>query len=237
MHTFVAASATNLPSSIANKAEATMQDAARTQAEVLTALSNPAMYHGKPVRRIDTHAATIFLAGARAIKIKRAVKFPFLDYSTLDRRKAACEAEIAVNQPYAPEIYRGVVAITRQSDGSLQIDGNGTSVEWAVEMHRFDENATFDNLADHKLIDDKLADTVARAVVVAHGKAPVAEIEPWLAAFKSYIAQNDAAFRSDPSLFSLGDVARLSALSLKAYEQNCPLLLKRGAAGFVRRLH
>ena len=60
----------------------------------------------------------------------------------------------------------------------------GTSVEWAVEMHRFDENATLDNLADHKLIDDKLADTVARAVVVAHGKAPVAEIEPWLAAFK-----------------------------------------------------
>src|SRR6185437_2285696 len=134
MHTFVAASATNLPSSIANKAEATMQDAERTQVEVLTALSNPAMYGGETVRRIDTHASTIFLAGARAIKIKRAVTFPFLDYSTLDRRKAACEAEIAVNQPYAPEIYRGIVAITRQSDGALRIGGNGIPVEWAVDM-------------------------------------------------------------------------------------------------------
>ncbi len=214
-----------------------MQDSARTQVEVLTALSNPAMYGGDTVRRIDTHASTVFLAGARAIKIKRAVTFPFLDYSTLDRRKAACEAEIAVNQPYAPEIYQGIVAITRQSDGAFRIGGNGIPVEWAVYMHRFDENVTLDNLADRNLIDDKLADNLARTVAVAHDKAPVAEVEPWLAAFKLYIAQNDAAFQSDPSLFPLDDVDRLKASSLKIYELNYPLLVKRGADGFVRRLH
>ena len=53
------------------------------------------------------------IAGGRAIKVKRAARFPFLDYSTLEKRKQACETEIAVNVPYAPEIYRGVVAITR----------------------------------------------------------------------------------------------------------------------------
>jgi len=207
------------------------------QAEALTALSDPAIHGGAAVRRIDTHAATVFLAGERAIKIKREVRFPFLDYSTLDRRKAACEAEIAINRPLAPQIYRGVVAITREADGSLRIGGNGTPIEWAVEMRRFDENATLDNLAGRGLIDDKLADKLARTVVVAHGKAPAAEAEPWLAALKSFIDQNDAAFRSDPSLFPLGDVESLTALSLKAYEQNRPLLLRRGAAGFIRRLH
>ena len=55
----------------------------------------------------------VFLAGTRALKIKRAVRFPFLDYSTLDRRKAACAAELAVNHPFAPAIYRRVVPITR----------------------------------------------------------------------------------------------------------------------------
>ena len=214
-----------------------MDGSTHAQAELLTALADPAMHGGEAVRRIDTHSASVFLAGDRAIKVKRAVRFPFLDYSTLQRRKAACDAEIAINRPWAPQIYRGVVAITREADGSLQIGGNGTPVEWAVEMRRFDENATLDRLAERGLIDDSLADNLARAVFVAHGKASVAEVEPWLAAFRSFIDQNDAAFRSDPSLFPLGDAESLTALSLKAYEQTRPLLLRRGAAGFVKRLH
>ena len=92
-------------------------------------------------------------------------------FSTIRRsakRKAACEAEIAVNAPYAPEIYRGVVAITRGSDGGLAIGGNGEPVEWAVDMHRFDETRTLDHMA--KDIDDVLADALGRAVAAAHAK-------------------------------------------------------------------
>lgn len=207
------------------------------QAEVLAALSNPAMHGGETVTRIDTHASAIFLAGRRALKIKRAVKFPFLDYSTLDRRKAACEDEITVNRSSAPQIYRGVVAITREADGTVRIGGKGTPIEWAVEMLRFDENATFDNLADHGRIDGRLAESLAHAVCAAHGKAPVAEAQPWLAAFGAYIGQNDAAFRADPSLFPRPDVDYLTATSREAYERNYKFLLARGAAGFVRRLH
>ena len=102
---------------------------------------------GKKIRRIDTHASTVFLAKDRALKVKRAVRFPFLDYSTLEKRKAACEAEIKVNAPYAPQIYRGVVPITRDAGGKLTVGGSGAAVEWAVEMARFDENCTLDHLA------------------------------------------------------------------------------------------
>ena len=68
-------------------------------------LADPSTYGGAKVTRIDTHAAAVFLAGEHAYKIKRAVKFPFLDFSTLALRKAALEAEIEANRPFAPQLY------------------------------------------------------------------------------------------------------------------------------------
>ena len=109
------------------------------QDEVFTFLADPATHRGAAVRRIDTHGAAVFLAGDRVYKVKRAVQFPFMDYSTLELRKAACEAEIAINQPLAPEIYLGVRAINRAPDGKLCIDCEGAPVEYSVEMVRFDE--------------------------------------------------------------------------------------------------
>src|SRR5499427_4045972 len=109
------------------------------QQEVFAFLADAATHGGGAVQRVDTHAASVFLAGERAFKVKRAVRFPFLDFSTLEKRKSACEAEIEVNRPFAPELYRGVVAITREAGGRLTIGGKGEPVEWAVEMRRFDE--------------------------------------------------------------------------------------------------
>src|SRR3977135_1234731 len=135
-----------------------------SQEEVLALLSDPATHGGEPVRRIDTHAASVFLAGERAYKVKRAVKFPFLDYTTPDKRKAACEAEMKVNRPFAPGLYLRSVAITRQADGRLAIDGAGVPIEWAVEMRRFDESATLDHLAARNKIDAGLADDLAQVI-------------------------------------------------------------------------
>src|SRR5437762_2274706 len=110
------------------------------QEPVFALLADPATHGGQPVRRIDTHVAAVFLAGERALKVKRAVRFAFLDFSDADKRRAACEAELAANRPFAPQIYRRVVPITRDPDGHLALDGRGTPVEWAVEMQRFDED-------------------------------------------------------------------------------------------------
>src|SRR5215813_3827517 len=143
-----------------------MSKDADNQQEVFGFLADPATYSGEKVQRIDTHAASVFLAGDRALKVKRAVRFPFLDYSTLEKRKHACKAEIAVNAPYAPEIYRGVVAITREASGKLAIGGAGTPVEWAVDMRRFAEKRTLDHITGE--IDAALADALGRAVAAAH---------------------------------------------------------------------
>jgi uncharacterized protein len=76
-----------------------MNHTLESQEAVFALLADPATHGGAKVKRIDTHAATVFLASERALKVKRAVRFPFLDYSTLDKRRAACEAEIEVNRP------------------------------------------------------------------------------------------------------------------------------------------
>jgi len=117
----------------------------RMQENVFAFLTDPATH--PHVHRIDTHAASVFLEGDRALKIKRAIRFPFLDYSTLGKRKAACYEEIRINRQFAPQVYHRVVAITLTRDGSLEIGGKGEPVEYAVEMSRFDERQTIDHLA------------------------------------------------------------------------------------------
>jgi uncharacterized protein len=214
-----------------------MDDAAKAQEDVLAFLADPATYGGglEKVRRIDTHAASVFLAGDRALKIKRAVRFRFLDFSTREKRQRACAAEIEVNRRLAPELYRGVVAITRETDGRLAIGGNGEPVEWAVDMARFDENRTLDHLANE--IDDDLADALGRAVAGAHETAPVVDAEAWIKALGSYIDEHVEAFREHPNIFPAADIAMLAEKSRAHYQRIVPLLRERGKCGLIRRIH
>ena len=210
---------------------------AREQEAVFALLAEPATHGGAAVKRIDTHAAAVFLAGDRTFKVKRAVRFPFLDYSTLARRKQACEAELEVNRAFAPDIYRGVVPITREPDGRLALDGHGTPVEWAVEMRRFDERATLDQLAAAGRVDLILADALGRAVAAAHATAPQADAGPWVKALADYIDEHVAAFGEALELFPAAEVEAHARASRAAYARIHPLLVERGRRGLVRRIH
>ena len=83
------------------------------QTPVIDFLSRAATYGVERVERIDTHASAVFLAGDRAYKLKRAVQFDYLDFSTSERRRVLCEAEVRLNRRTAPSLYRGVIAVTR----------------------------------------------------------------------------------------------------------------------------
>ncbi len=213
-----------------------MSPAESAQKPVMDFLGSPAAHGGAPVTRIDTHAASVFLAGERAIKVKRAVRFPFLDFSTLEKRKSACEAEIAVNRAFAPAIYRGVVAITRGPDGRLAIGGDGEPVEWAVAMRRFDEQKTLDHLAERGEIDDGLADGLGHAVAEAHAVAPVVDFD-FAGELAEIVAQNEAELAAEPSLFPPAQAAALASATRAALDRLRPLLDRRRADGFVRRCH
>ncbi len=195
------------------------------QESVFAFLTDPTMH--PQVHRIDTHAASVFLEGDRALKIKRAVRFPFLDYSTLEKRKAACDEEIRINRQFAPQIYRRVVPITQDSDGSLDIDGSGTPVEFAVEMTRFDERQTIDHLAEAGEPDSDLVNAIADAIGASHTVPPP---------IPTFIKGNTTAFRT-AACFSERNIDDLNAASQSAYLRIRELLRQRGRDGYVRRCH
>jgi aminoglycoside phosphotransferase family enzyme len=171
------------------------------QREVFAFLEDPGT-HGlaEPVVRIDTHGAAVFLAGPDVYKVKRAVRFPFMDYSTIEKRRAACQAEVSVNGPNAPDIYLGVVPITR-AGGRLGLGGSGELVECAVHMRRFDETRTLDRIAAAGGLSPSLIAKLARAVLVSHAKAPRRDGAAAAAALKRYIAENGASLAESPELF------------------------------------
>jgi aminoglycoside phosphotransferase family enzyme/predicted kinase len=214
-----------------------MDDASELQEPVFALLADPATHGGHAVTRIDTHAASVFLAGDRALKVKRAVRFPFLDYSTLAKRKAACETELAINRRTAPGIYRRVVVITREADGKLALDGRGEPVEWAVEMRRFDERRTLDHLADRGEIDAALADALGRIVAAAHAEAAPADAASWIAAIESYIDEHAEAFGERPDIFPEAENRAFTDAGRAAFARIRPLLIERGKTGFIRRIH
>ena len=145
------------------------------QSAVIEFLASPAAHGGMPVDRIDTHSAIVFLAGERAYKLKRAVRFDYLDFSTADLRRTFCDAELRLNQRTAPAIYRRVVAVTLEADGSLALDGRGSAVDWLVEMNRFPQEALFDRLAGAGRLDLALMAPLANAIAAFHMRRPRAE--------------------------------------------------------------
>jgi aminoglycoside phosphotransferase family enzyme/predicted kinase len=205
-----------------------------TQERVFAFLSDPDAH--PCVQRIDTHAASVFLEGTRALKIKRAVRFPFLDYSTLQKRKAACDDEIRINWPFAPQIYHRVVPITQDDDGSLHIDGPGMPIEYAIEMTRFDERLTLDHLAEAGPLQPALAEAMADAIAASHVAAPRKPAQAWIDGIPSLIEGNGSALRG-AGCFPSEQIDDLTRCSLACFAGIRHLLEQRGAQGFVRRCH
>ena len=141
------------------------------QSAIIDFLTLPSTHGGAKVERLDTHSAIVFLAGDRAYKLKRAVRFDYLDFSTADKRRVSCEAEVQLNRRTAPGIYRGVLAVTREPCGALVLGGAGTTVDWLVEMNRFPQEALFDRLAASGDLALELMPPLADAIAVFHAGA------------------------------------------------------------------
>src|SRR5205809_6314995 len=125
---------------------APVQDA---QDEVIAFLRRPDSYGlaENVVETVETHISIVFLAGECAYKLKRAVKYPYVDFSTPELRRAACEAELALNRRTAPELYLEIEALGRLPDGTIGWNGDGAPLDWVVVMRRFDQHQLLDQLA------------------------------------------------------------------------------------------
>lgn len=209
------------------------------QQEIISFLKNPANYPTE-IEMVDvheTHGAMIFLAGDFAYKIKKAVKFPYMDFSTLAKRRHFCKREISINQPGAPEIYLGLTAITKESDGSLTFDGAGQTVEWAVKMKRFEQEMMLDQLPHSRVTEKALIEKLAKSVFDYHQKAPIERASDGPKRIQLLIDELRDSFQGAPKLFQKEDVLRFQQLAEEHLSFAYSCLRFRGRHGFIRRCH
>jgi uncharacterized protein len=112
----------------------------------------------------QTHMSYVFLAGDRVYKLKKPVRFPYLDFSNLERREAACRAEVSLNRRLAPDVYIGITPLTA-SAGGLCIGGAGALSEWLVVMHRLDDRWTLEQVLHENRLKTSQLDRLAAKLV------------------------------------------------------------------------
>jgi uncharacterized protein len=186
------------------------------------------------IKLVDTHASIIFLGKDRSLKVKQAIKLPFLDYSTCEKRQHACSEELRVNQAFAPDLHRRILPVTR-SHSHLEIEGDGAPVERMVEMVRFDEQRGLDRIAKTTSVGSEIAIAISEEIQLSHSRAIPATEAAWPGSIKDIIARNTTKFRSVGLLAA--DFDRLDTEGRAALATYEPTLKARKQAGFVRRCH
>jgi aminoglycoside phosphotransferase family enzyme/predicted kinase len=208
------------------------------QAAAIAFLADPVTHGGAEVRRIDTHASVVFLAGNHAFKLKRAVRFSYLDYSTLAARERFCRAELALNRRTAPDLYQEVRSIARAADGRLSFDGPGAVIDWVVVMRRFDQETLFDRLAERRRLTTPLMLELAEQIARFHGGADVDTEAGGLAGMAETVASDARNLRAAvPDVLASAAVEALIAAVQEQLARVGGVLEERRRAGRVRHCH
>jgi aminoglycoside phosphotransferase family enzyme/predicted kinase len=144
------------------------------QEEVVAALARPETYAHRPahVEHVQTHISHVFLAGPYVYKLKKAVRFPFLDFSTPERRRHYAEEEVRLNRRLAAAVYRGVLPVTREADGRLALAGAGAPIEHVVWMRRLPAERMLNVLARRGEPLEARLDALAARLAAFHAAAP-----------------------------------------------------------------
>jgi aminoglycoside phosphotransferase family enzyme/predicted kinase len=188
----------------------------------------------------ETPAAKVFVGPKRVLKIKKAVDFGFLDFTTLAKREGAIRRELAFNRETAPDVYRAVHAIVREASGDLALDSgdgpveSGDVVEWALEMRPFQGPV----LSDHPdRVDGPLAERLGREAARLHARASIATRRKGSDSLRYVLTSNAHQLRSLGPALDQDAVERLIGLSAQAFDALAPRLDRRGEGGCIRRCH
>jgi uncharacterized protein len=142
-------------------------------------LSEPGAFGaGAAVKIVETHMSWIFLTEDRAFKLKKPVKFPYLDFSTVALRERYCRAELALNRRLAPDVYLRVVPLTLNEGQALQIGDEGETVDWLVEMRRLPTDRMLDRLIEGRLVDDQTITRLAARLGSFYRAAQRVKVSP-----------------------------------------------------------
>lgn len=209
------------------------------QSEVIRLLSDPASYEPpvETVERIETHGALIFLAGDYAYKLKRAVKLPYLDFSTLEKRAEVCRREIERNKTAAQDIYIAAKPIVRLPSGELAIAEDGETVDWVVVMRRFDQADLLDNLAREGRLSLDLMPPLADEIAAYHDNAPTYPALSGYDILANVVTQTIMAFSEASDLLDLARARTYATQISQALNAQAQLLRTRGRKAQIKLCH
>jgi aminoglycoside phosphotransferase family enzyme/predicted kinase len=132
-------------------------------------------FDASSIERVQTHISWVFLLKDDVFKVKRPVTLGFLDFGSIDRRKAACEAELRLNARLASGIYLGLVPVVQDANGDHRIGGPGRIVDWAVHMKRLPEGQRADLVLRRGELGVPVVDAIATRIARFHAEATVDE--------------------------------------------------------------
>jgi aminoglycoside phosphotransferase family enzyme/predicted kinase len=144
------------------------------QDAVVRALAAPPIYphHPAEVHHVQTHISHVFIAGPYVYKLKKAVRFPFLDFSTTARRRRFCIEEVRLNRRLCPGVYLDVVPVTRAAGGGVRLGGRGAVIDHVVHMRRLPAERMLRVLLASDGVSGEMIDELARVLVAFHAEAP-----------------------------------------------------------------
>jgi len=141
------------------------------QKQVVEALMKPEAYEEDPssIELVQTHISFVFLTKRFVYKVKKAVDFGFLDFTTLEKRRFFCEKELELNRRLCGDMYLEVVPINKAD--TIKMKGAGETVEYAVKMKRMPQEKMMSKLLEENKVDDRLVDKIAKRLAEFHSKA------------------------------------------------------------------
>ncbi len=185
---------------------------------------------------VETHISLVFVGADTVWKLKKAVRLPFLDFSTVDARRRFALRELELNSRAAPGLYRDVVPVVCGPNGSLSLGGSGSPVvDWVLRMARVPAEDFLDARARAGRFTPRLLDALGDAVAEFHGALPpvtdvaVAETMRWIAEGNVRSARNAGLAEAPVHAWFIDESAALAAIA--AWQQ------ARARDGFVRRAH
>lgn len=208
----------------------------------LADMLDPRFYHHPvtAIQVVETHISWVVLTGEFVYKIKKDVRLPFLDFSSLAKRKHYCEEELRLNRRYAPEIYLSLVSITQQHS-AIALDGDGKVIEYAIKMHQFDRQGQFDHCIARGSITLKHMDTLAENLARIHDSLPST---PEDSSFGNLSSIKQAALENFSTLhelvhdnLALTTLSQVNAWTNQFCDTHRDLFDERKANGFIRECH
>ena len=141
------------------------------QEKVVKALMAPEAYDEDPgrIELVQTHISFVFLTKRFVYKVKKAVNFGFLDFTTLEKRRFFCKKELELNRRLCGDMYLEVAPINKAE--AIKIKGAGETVEYAVKMKRMPQETMLSKLLEQSKVDDRLVDRIAKVVADFHSRA------------------------------------------------------------------